>query len=65
MPALFSHYLSHIEAELKAAAEAAGSLVALDPVTESPVEAKELAAWGVLLPEKGRFVTYTHHFALQ
>ena len=25
----------------------------------------DAAAWGVLLPGKGRFVTYTHHFALR
>ena len=48
MPALFSHYLKHIEDELKATAatnQDAGlteSAVALDPVTESPVEAREL-----------------------
>jgi len=43
MPALYSQYLTYIETEVKAAAEAgAEEVVALDPVTESPVRAEEL-----------------------
>jgi WD repeat-containing protein 19 len=42
MPALFSHYLRHIDAELSAASAAEGGSVALDPVTERPVAANEL-----------------------
>ena len=48
MPALFSQYLIHIEEELKAAAASnqedgsTKAAVALDPVTESPVAAREL-----------------------
>jgi len=43
MPALYSHYVRYIETEVKAAAEAgAEEVVALDPVTESPVRAEEL-----------------------